>query len=126
MQTLGNVNQSPNKFTQPTCGDNFTKNADMEIVNGIKEKLCSVAQDPSVLCNSTAALPYELPDGRTIDIGVERFHCPEALFEPCNMGMKDCEGVHKIIHVPSFVMLICEGIGTRISFCQVAIQCSMV
>jgi actin len=25
---------------------------------------------------------YELPDGRKITLGAERFRCPEALFEP--------------------------------------------
>ena len=30
---------------------------------------------------------YELPDGRVITISNERFHCPEALFQPNFLGM---------------------------------------
>lgn len=37
---------------------------------------------------------YELPDGRKILIGKERFQCPEILFNP-GMANFDCEGVHK-------------------------------
>ncbi len=37
---------------------------------------------------------YELPDGRKILIGNERFRCPEILFTPQNAGF-DLEGVPK-------------------------------
>jgi len=30
--------------------------------------------------------PYELPDGQVINIGSQRFRCPEALFKPMSLG----------------------------------------
>ncbi|MFI5867320.1 hypothetical protein [Streptomyces sp. NPDC051546] len=36
--------------------------------------------------NDTLAKTYELPDGRVIDVGNERFRCPEALFQPAFLG----------------------------------------
>ena len=38
---------------------------------------------------------YELPDGRKILIGNERFKCPEILFNPKLKDGHDMEGVHK-------------------------------
>ena len=29
---------------------------------------------------------YKLPDGQVVDIGKERFRCPEALFQPSLIG----------------------------------------
>lgn len=37
---------------------------------------------------------YEMPDGRKILIGNERFRCPEVLFQPSLCGKKDVQGVH--------------------------------
>merc|ERR1711935_670866 len=37
---------------------------------------------------------YELPDGRVITIGNERFRCPEALFQPSFLDMEAC-GIHE-------------------------------
>ena len=38
---------------------------------------------------------YELPDGNVINIGNERFRCPEVLFQPQMIGMEQ-EGIHKL------------------------------
>lgn len=53
----------------------------------IKEKLCYVAYEPQMerrLAAETTVLVdnYELPDGRVIKVGRERFEAPEALFNP--------------------------------------------
>ena len=40
---------------------------------------------------------YELPDGKVISIGNERFRCPEALFRPSFLGM-EAAGIHEITH----------------------------
>uniref|UniRef100_A0A6B2LFG8 Actin n=1 Tax=Arcella intermedia TaxID=1963864 RepID=A0A6B2LFG8_9EUKA len=79
-------------------GYSCTKESEGEVVRGIKEKVCYVAEDvgeemkrgpPERLC--------ELPDGQLIAIGKERFLCPEALFEPSLIGYES-NGLHECIH----------------------------
>lgn len=66
-------------------GYSFTTAAELEIVRDIKEKMCYVVNnyeealkeaDESHSCEKN----YELPDGRKILIGYERFKCAETLF----------------------------------------------
>jgi actin len=80
-------------------GYSFTTPAELEIVRDIKEKMCYVVNDfdaalkeadDSHACEKN----YELPDGRKILIGNERFRCPEILFQPHHAGA-ELEGVHK-------------------------------
>ncbi|TMW59622.1 hypothetical protein Poli38472_004691 [Pythium oligandrum] len=72
----------------------FNRTADFETVRQIKEKHCYVAYDPAAerkLASETTVLEetYELPDGRIIRLGRERFEAPEALFQP---SLIDVEG----------------------------------
>lgn len=65
----------------------FNRTADFETVRQIKEKLCYVAYEPEMerrLASETTVLmeTFELPDGRVIKVGRERFEAPEALFNP--------------------------------------------
>lgn len=86
----------------------FNHTADFETVRMMKEKLCYIGYDieqeqrlaleTTVLvesytvssefyifdCNSAinAILIFQLPDGRVIKVGGERFEAPEALFQP--------------------------------------------
>lgn len=67
----------------------FTTNAEIEIVRDIKEKMCYVVTDyESALKeaeeNHACDKNYELPDGRKILIGNERFKATEILFNPKN------------------------------------------
>ena len=80
-------------------GLNFTTPAELEIVRDIKETMTVVVSDyneamkdaeDSHACEKN----YELPDGRKILIGNERFRCPEILFNP-QLANHDLEGVHK-------------------------------
>jgi actin, other eukaryote len=80
-------------------GFKFTTPADLEIVRDIKETQTYVVgdynealkeADESHQCEKN----YELPDGRKILIGNERFKCPEILFNPSLAGHQ-LEGVHK-------------------------------
>ena len=77
----------------------FTTPAELEIVRDIKETMCYVVgdfdaamkeADESHACEKN----YELPDGRKILIGNERFRCAEILFTPGN-AKHEMEGVHK-------------------------------
>lgn len=42
-------------------------------------------------------MSYELPDGQMVNIGSQRFRCPEALFKPHLMG-KEMQGFHEITY----------------------------
>eukprot|EP01006_Ploeotia_vitrea_P043153 TRINITY_DN66696_c1_g3_i1.p1 TRINITY_DN66696_c1_g3~~TRINITY_DN66696_c1_g3_i1.p1 ORF type:complete len:416 (-),score=58.87 TRINITY_DN66696_c1_g3_i1:50-1132(-) len=80
-------------------GHNFVTSAEKEIVRDIKEKLCYVPLDfdeEMAMANSSSAVEkdFTLPDGTIIQVGSERFRCPEALFEPSVIGLES-EGIHK-------------------------------
>lgn len=83
-------------------GYNFVSSAELEIVRNMKEKLCYVALDydeemNKANLNNDAAVPYQLPDGRIVNIGSERFRCPETLFDPTNIGMEP-GGIHDKVY----------------------------
>ena len=65
----------------------FNHTADFETVRMMKEKLCYVGYDIATeqkLAQETTFLveSYELPDGRVVKVGGERFEASEALFQP--------------------------------------------
>ena len=72
-------------------GYSFTTNAELEIVKDIKEKMCYVVNDfeaAKKMAEERHACEknYELPDGRKILIGNERFRATEILFTPKEAG----------------------------------------
>ena len=75
--------------------------ADFEVVREIKEKLCYVAynyEKEMRLADETTVLMknYELPDGRLLKIGSERFEATEVLFRPECMGL-ECMGLSEMV-----------------------------
>ena len=72
-------------------GYQFVSSAELEIVRCIKESLCFVADDYDAAMKKSAESSeiektYELPDGKVIKVGNERFRCPEYLFDPMLQG----------------------------------------
>ncbi len=60
---------------------------ELDIVKDIKETCCYVVTDfdsaiKEASESSACEKEYQLPDGRKIILGTERFKCPETLFEP--------------------------------------------
>lgn len=85
-------------------GHSYTTPTQREMVRGIKEKLTYVALDykkeMETARRSSAAVEksYELPDGKEITVGEERFRCPEALFDPSMVGMDAHPRIHQAVH----------------------------
>jgi actin-related protein len=84
-------------------GYKFTSSAELEIVRDIKEKLCFVAQDyeeslKNSYNSSQFEKTYEMPDGKIITIGNERFRCPEYLFKPLEMNGKELPSMQELTY----------------------------
>jgi actin-related protein 2 len=99
-------------------GYNFSRTADFDTVRRIKEKVCYVGYDLQIeeqLANETTTLieKYELPDGRVIKIGAERYSAPEVLFQPQLVDMEPV-GIHEML----FSMIQEADIDLRADFYQ--------
>jgi len=70
-------------------GHSFTTSAEKEIVRSIKEQLCYVAEDFDEEENKPEEdVEFELPDGSMMQVGKQRYQCPEALFKPEKIGLE--------------------------------------
>jgi actin-related protein len=81
----------------------------------IKEQVCFVAADyeheMATQCSSLVK-SYELPDGRLITVGNERFRCPEALFQPSLLGI-EAAGLHETL----FSATMSSDVDVRAELC---------
>ncbi|KAK7006204.1 actin-domain-containing protein [Favolaschia claudopus] len=100
--SLGGI--SPNASSEISMSEDLTiaSPAEYEIVREIKEKRCYVAlnyeQEIRNVDTSTALeTSFELPDGRILDRGAERFRAPETLFQPSVCHFEG-SGIHEIAY----------------------------
>ena len=83
-------------------GSTLGINNEIEIVRDIKEKLGYFAMDyDDEIRKIDTKKDYELPDGRVIKIGSERFQAPEILFKPELIGFEH-DGLHKMLYSSGF------------------------
>eukprot|EP00347_Sterkiella_histriomuscorum_P020200 403338712 len=78
---------------------NLNMASDVDTLRDIKEKLCYVVsnyEESSQEADQSHALDktYDLPDGRKLTLGKQRFQIPEALFNPSLISMES-DGLHK-------------------------------
>merc|ERR1711879_432046 len=82
-------------------GYSLNRSADFDTARQIKERLCYVGYDLAVerrlaLETTTLVQPFQLPDGRIIKVGRERFEASEVLFDPDKAGVEG-EGLHQLL-----------------------------
>lgn len=90
-------------------GITFSKHYDIDIVQRIKETKTHIStkyeEDKKAIEESgnSRDVIFELPDGKTINIGLPQILCPEPLFQPKLIG-KELEGIHDLIYRSYFAI----------------------
>lgn len=75
-------------------GRTFHTSSELEVVRQIKENCCVVAFNPSEQeKQNQTSNAYKLPDGSSVDVGINSFRAPEVLFHPELIG-SEYRGVH--------------------------------
>ncbi|XP_036136914.1 actin, alpha skeletal muscle-like [Molossus molossus] len=74
-------------------GNLLTSLGDREYIRDLKERCCYVAPHFDEEKVAVHSQKYKLPDGREIELGEERFFCPEALFQTDLIG-RNSLGIH--------------------------------
>ena len=84
-------------------GLTFSKHYDFDVIKKIKETKTRIAdnykeEEKAFLeSGNSRDLIFELPDNKSINIGLPQIKCPEALFNPALVG-KDIMGIHELIY----------------------------
>jgi len=79
------------------AGHRFDTRSELEIVRDIKEKFSYIALDYEQELRADRndkKQTYRLPNGSDITVDLERFQCPETLFQPAFVGMESA-GIHE-------------------------------
>ena len=63
----------------------------------ITQGCCYVAEDVKKESESYKTVTHRLPDGTVVDLGEERFICPEALFNPHLSSLKPTYRIHQMV-----------------------------
>lgn len=68
----------------PNTTASYKRYSQMLIVNDFKEAVCRVPDTPfdESAYSNIPTTPYELPDGKTIEFGADRFRYPDLIFNP--------------------------------------------
>lgn len=83
----------------PNTTASFHRFMTLEVVRDIKESMCRLADTPLDKeggdTSTSSSASYELPDGRMIHVGRDRYEVPEALFAPASRIQigEDVDGV---------------------------------
>jgi actin beta/gamma 1 len=75
----------------------LNSSSDFEIAQKLKEKHCYTSSNFEMEYNNSESSTYELPDGRQITLGNERFRAAEVLFKPSLLGL-ECQGIHELVY----------------------------
>lgn len=70
-------------------GLTFTTTSESDLVKSMKEESCYVAFNPTKEEDTIKPAKYQLPDGRAVELGSERFRAPEVLFRPDSIGSEE-------------------------------------
>lgn len=100
---LNNLNFAGRELTKymskilAEIGCRFNTDAEMQIIQKIKEKTCYVALNYEDELKSFESYDYKLPDGTQVVIKDQRIRCPEALFNPSIIS-KEGKSIAQICH----------------------------
>jgi actin-like protein 6A len=78
-----------NRLNLPATRPSFHLFQCRELFRELKESLCRLGESSFDSSQKFPTVAYELPDGKTIEIGNERFIVPEHLFNPKYSGLAD-------------------------------------
>jgi len=94
------VHEFPN--THPSYAEYRIK----ELVTDIRHSVCAVSPSSFDLQQNQTmpTAPYELPDGKLLEIGPERYLIPEILFAPQHLSKMDIDGDRPVFGVQQMVM----------------------
>lgn len=86
----------------PQTASSYKEYMTLEVVRDMKETVSKVSEKPFVAANNAhiPTVSYELPDGKVAEVGTERFHVPEIMFQPSLLQkpVANAVGAHQMIH----------------------------